>query len=271
MSSLEIDHIRLTRVPYFDVPLDASVIGFTREQVTSIPWATPAWATETGQVMVGQAVWVIESDNKTVVVDPCGAADAFIRSGPEALAHQSAVVEALATRGYPVGRIDSVVLSHLDGIGMAASVDGRGKWSPFFPNAKVLLSTSEITHIASNPEIGGAVAFSELARQGVVEGLSPPVAVAPGVIAEQVGGHSPGHLTLRIGDGGMFLGHLAVSPLQVTTGAQPDQHVDAVTAHKALEEALRWACDHQALLIGPLWPSPGAGRVSGPPWEIQAT
>ena len=270
MSSIRVDDIRLSRVGYFDVPLDPDVIGFTKQQVASVPWAVPAWATSAGQVLVGQAVWVIESDDRTLVVDPCGAADAFLRSGPEAVLHQEAVVAALANEGFAVDRVDAVVLSHLDGIGMSAAVAADGTWTPFFPNAKVLLSANELAHVESNPGIGGAPLLAELVRQGAVEALSPPQPVAPGVTVEQVGGHSPGHLVLRVGDGAVFIGHLAVSPLQLSAGVQPAQHVDAVRAHDALEEELRRARDRHALMIGPLWPSPGAGRVTGPPWILEA-
>ncbi len=270
MSSIEVDGIRLTRVGYFDVPLDPGVIGFTRQQVACVPWAVPTWATSAGQVLVGQAVWVIECDDRTLVVDPCGAADAFLRSGPEAVLHQEAVVAALANEGFAIECVDAVVLSHLDGIGMSAAVAADGTWTPFFPNAKVQLSTDELAHVESNPGIGGAPLLAELVRQGAIEALSPPQPVAPGVVVEQVGGHSPGHLVLRIGDGAVFIGHLAVSPLQLSAGIQPEQHVDAVRAHDALEDELRGARDRHALVIGPLWPAPGAGWVTGPPWVLEA-
>jgi glyoxylase-like metal-dependent hydrolase (beta-lactamase superfamily II) len=268
--SFEVDGIRLTRVPYFDVSLGASVIGLTRDQVASVPWAIPSWATPTGEVLVGQAIWVIESDDQVLIADPCGAADAFIRSGPEAVTHQQAVVEALAASGYSVEVVDLVVLSHLDGIGMTAAVDIDGRWSPFFPNARIVLSDSELAHIEANPNIGGASALSELMGKGVVDGLSPPSAIAPGVNVEQSGGHSPGHLIMRIGEGAVFIGHLAVSPLQAAAGVQPGQHVDANRAHDVLVDELRWACDRHALMLGPLWPDPGAGRISGPPWVVTA-
>jgi len=121
-------------VPYFDVPLDPEVVvGLTPEQVAAVPWGAPAWATPDGRVRVGQAVWVIEAGDRTVVVDPCGASDEFLRTGPEAAVHEAAVVAALEARGFPVGRVDTVVLSHLDGIGMAASPAPSRGWSPLFP------------------------------------------------------------------------------------------------------------------------------------------
>ena len=126
MTTFSIGNVALTRVPYFDVALDAEVIGFTAQQVTEVPWGIPHWTTADGNVNVGQAIWVIESDGQTVVVDPCGAADDFLRSGPEASTHEAAVVAAMASAGHPVDSVDVVVMSHLDGIGMVGSLDADG-------------------------------------------------------------------------------------------------------------------------------------------------
>lgn len=261
---------RITRVSYFDVPLDADVIGLTRDQVKSVTWGTPDWATPEGHVLVGQAIWVIESGDRTIVVDPCGASDAFLRTGPEAATHQSAVITALEAGGFPVENVNTVVLSHLDGIGMAGSVDPDGRWSPLFPNATVELTELELAHVESHPEIGGASALLQLCQQGVVRAMPTHWAVTPDVTAEHTGGHSPGHVAIRIGDGAVFLGHLAVSPLQAAFGSIPHQHLDDQAAHEALEFQLEWAMERNALVIGPLWPGPGAGRVSGPPWVVIA-
>ncbi len=270
MVSFDVEGIRLTRVGYFDVALGPEVIGFTGKQVATVTWSVPDWATPEGQVLVGQAVWVIESGATTVVVDPCGAADAFLRSGPEAIGHQAAVAEALSVAGLPVETIDAVVLSHLDGIGMTAAVDGDGAWAPFFPNARVVLSKDELDHVTSHPEIDGSAALGCLIDQGVVEGVAPTTDVAPGVVLELTGGHSPGHCVLRVGAGAVFVGHLAINPVQASAGVMPGQHHDHDAAHAALAEELAWASQRGALVIGPLWPDPGAGRVTGPPWTVCA-
>ena len=57
----------------------------------------------------------------------------------------------------------------------------------------------------------------------------------------------------------MILGHLAVSPIHLATGVctslhdQPEQAWDVLTSLR----------DEGALLIGPLWPTPGAGHWNG--------
>lgn len=269
MTDITVDGIRLTRVPYFDVPLDASVIALSTAEVAAIPWARPTWATPDGHVLVGQAVWVIQTDTHLMVVDPCGAADAFLRTGSEAIAHQAAVIQALDDAGFAVNDVDAVVLSHLDGIGMAAAVNDGGQWIPLFPRGKVILSQAELERVRANPGIDGAAALLELLDQGVVDTFGSRLEPAPGVVLEMSGGHSAGHSVIRVGQGGVFLGHLAISPLNLAFEARPNSHEDATLAGTILNSELHAAAMHQKLLIGPLWPDPGCAYLEGPPWTAR--
>ena len=268
MTTFTVEGIRLTRVPYFDVVLDPEVIGFTAQQVIDVPWGLPEWASPDGGVRVGQAVWVVESGSQTVVVDPCGAADAFLRSGPEAATHEATVARAMASAGYPVDQVDFVFMSHLDGIGMVGSVDESGGWSPLFSIARIVISRPELAHIDAQPEVGGGSALRDLMEQGVIDRIECPREGVPGVVMGLTGGHSPGHAVLRIGDGAVFIGHLAINPVQVSGGIMPGVHADPSAAFTALEHELEWAAERGAFVIGPLWPGPGAGWVEGPPWSL---
>lgn len=40
--TFSIGNVVLTRVPYFDVALEAGVIGFTPQQVIEVPWGRPS-------------------------------------------------------------------------------------------------------------------------------------------------------------------------------------------------------------------------------------
>jgi len=102
VAKFEVGAATLTRVPYFDVALDPAAASLTPEQVVELSeWSVPSWATAEGELLVGQAVWVIESEGRVIVVDPCGAADPFIRTGPEAIGHQDAVLSAMTSAGFP--------------------------------------------------------------------------------------------------------------------------------------------------------------------------
>lgn len=260
----------LVRVPYFDVPLDAAVVGLDAERVRSVEWAESVWAAA-GQVLIGQAVWLVECGDRTIVVDPCGAADAFIRTGPAAVGHQQAVLAALAEAGIDPARVDLVVLSHLDGIGMTALVDDQGGWAPTFPNARVVITAEEAAWVRAHPDTQGAAAFAALVDREMVDPVTCPFHCADGVVLEWTGGHSPGHAAMRVESAGQracFLGHLALNPVQVAYPQGADQHVDTPRAARVLDALLAEAAGEGSLLIGPLWPAPGAATVSGPPWVI---
>jgi glyoxylase-like metal-dependent hydrolase (beta-lactamase superfamily II) len=262
--------VTLLRVPYFDVPLDAAVAGLAAEQVRSVAWAESVWATA-GQILIGQVVWIIECGDRLIVVDPCGAADDFIRSGPSAVGHQEAVLGALAAAGIDPARVDLVVLSHLDGIGMAALVDGDGTWAPTFPHARVVVTGEELAWVRAHPETQGAVPFGALVDQGLVDPVTCPFRCSNEVTLELTGGHSAGHAVLRVESAGvraLFLGHLALNPVQVAFPQGPAQHADTPRAQQALDRLLAEAASDGSLTIGPLWPAPGAARVSGPPWVM---
>ena len=275
--TLDVGGVHLTRVPYFDVPLDPSAVGLTADEVAESEWAVPVWATEGGQVLVGQAIWVLESCGRVIVVDPCCAADPFLRSGPEALGHQAEVIDALTRTGLPPDRVDVVVLSHLDGIGMAALVDEGEAWRPMFPNGRVVLTSTELAWLDHAEGVQGLGALRALIAQGVVDGVATPFELTPEVSVHLVGGHSPGHAIVQVESGdhqAVLLGHLALSPIHLTptTTDRPSQHFDDDAAIKALDVLRTQAAATGALLIGPLWPYPGVVDLTGSgPIPVMAT
>lgn len=81
----DIGSIRLTRVSYFDTPLPpeaVALVGLALDEDWMQPWVSD------GMPAVGQAFWVVESAGTTIVVDPCGASDEFLRAGADAVTHQ---------------------------------------------------------------------------------------------------------------------------------------------------------------------------------------
>jgi len=256
----------LTRVQYFDVPLDPSVVNLTHAQVEAVEWAVPNWANADGQVLVGQAVWVIESAGRVIVVDPCLAADPFIRTGPEAFGHQESVFTALADAGFPRERVDVVVLSHLDGIGMAAAATPEGGWEPAFPNARIVMTSAELDALAGGQLAGGLDALNALIAQHAVDGVDDGYLVTDEVWLELDGAHARGHAVVRLqsdGERATFLGHLALSPLHLAIRDTGALHVDVPRALEVLDGLMADSEAHGDLLVGPLWPFPGAVHTTG--------
>ena len=204
------------RVPYVDVLVDPQLVGLPADQIAAIDWAAPAWA-ENGEARVGVAAWVIESSGRRIVVDPAQAADSVLRTGADAAMHQEAFASALQTAGYPRESFDTVIATHIDGIGMIAWLDEH-KWSPFFPNADVLLSKREYSAIANEgwSRDNGGDALLALHEQGAVTTVDDEHVVTPEVSMHFTGAHSPGHMVVNIASQGAdatMIGHLALSPL----------------------------------------------------------
>jgi hypothetical protein len=258
----------LVRVPYADVLVDADVVGLTPEQVGANPSAAPTWAEGT-QVRVGAAVWVIQSEGRRIVVDPAQAADDILRTGPDAAFHQEAVAGALATAGFPRESIDTVIASHIDGIGMIAWRAGD-QWSPFFANAEVLISRHEHQAIVDDGNYSpqGSEAYLALHAQGAVMTVDDEHAVTSEVTTRWTGKHSPGHqlVIIRSGDAeATMIGHLALNPLHCTID-DCALHLDTPAAVAVLKK-LR---DDRQMLVGPLWPAPGAARWTGTEMQVVA-
>ncbi len=261
--------VELLRVGYADVTIPPERVGITPEQVAGVAWAEPLWA-DGAELRAGAAAWVIRSGDALIVVDPAMAADEILRSPADAAAHQDAFAALLAEAGVPREEVTHAIATHVEGIGMFAWRNDDGSWSPFFTNAPLLVSHAELDALdaAAHPS-PLHTEFDELRAQGIVRAIEDAndgtgTEIAPGVTVEVVGGHTPGHMIVRIassGESAVMLGHLTVSPLHLATGECPQQHPQPATVEAALA-ALREEDD--ALLIGPLWPSPGAGRwISG--------
>jgi glyoxylase-like metal-dependent hydrolase (beta-lactamase superfamily II) len=261
VTTVTVGDVRCTRVGYAEIEIDPGAVGLSAEQVRAVPWGEPTWALD-GQVRVAAAAWVVESGDARIVVDPATTADGILRSGADASAHQEAFAARLADAGFPRETITHAVATHLDGIGMFAWRDDDGTWGPFFPNAKLWMSARELDAIDSGFDIdgeppSGVEALDELRALGVVEANGDGDRITDEVGVEVTGAHNPGHQVVRIessGERAVMLGHLALSPLHLATGPCV-QNIDPPAAHAVLE-AIR---DEGALLIGPLWPEPGAG------------
>ncbi len=255
---------RLTRVPYFDLPLPPESVGLTAADVLAVDGVVPDWCEPDGSVRVGQAFWVLESEGRTIVVDPCCASDGFLRTPETATEHQHAAFRALADAGFTRESVDTVVMSHLDGIGMHAWWTADGAWTNAFPDAPLLVSAPEVARIDASPEILGHDAFNALRDDGAVTIVDLPHAVTSEVRMVHAGGHTEGMAVVEVASGGeraLLTGHVPINPVHGAVALRPEL-TDVARDRPVLQ---RWAADATsdgALFVAPLWPAPGAARVS---------
>lgn len=260
-TAITVGDVRLTRVLYLDAAIDPAPVGLTAADVRSVSWAEPHWA-DGDQVRAAACVWVIEAGDRTIALDPAGNIDDIIHDPETTLVHQKAFADAFVSAGIDPAAVDTVLLSHIESVGLTAVRSGRG-WRPFFPNSRVVMSDAALATFI--PEDEGIVfeAFAALRDDGLIDTFADGADITPGVRAEWTGAHNPGHTAVHVGDPASpsvsFVGHLAVTPLHLATGPCVPQHPEPERAWEWLQSAAadgRW-------LVGPLWPSPGAIRKAG--------
>jgi hypothetical protein len=261
-NQLTIGDVRLTRVCYADVNVPPDAVGLTADEVANVAWARPVWA-EGSEPKAAAAAWIIEHDGERIVVDPAQAADEILRNDNDAAAQQEAFANLLSNAGFPRESFTHAIASHVEGVGMFGWRADDGSWEPFFPNARILVSQTELDDLdtggqkPARPEV-----VAELRAQDAFLAVGDTTKVTSAVTLERDGGHCPGHMLVRIesnGEQAVMVGHLCVSPLMVATGPNPIENRDAPGAWETTCE-LR---DSGAILIGPLWPTPGAGCWDG--------
>jgi hypothetical protein len=257
-AQLEIGGLRLRRVLYADVLVPPEIMGLTVAQIEAVPWRVPQWG-EGPQVRASASAWVVDAGDRRLVFDPMQAADQVLHDRASEQDHQRTIAGLFAEAGVPRESVDTVVASHVEGIGMICERLDDGSWAPFFPNARVLISEAARENFARNPGDDFTVAaWQQLFDDELVDTFADGAEIVPGIRAEVSKAHNPGHSVFHFGagPGATFLGHLAVSPLHLATGLCAQQHPDPERAWSLLHEY----ADDGRVLIGPLWPSPGYGR-----------
>jgi glyoxylase-like metal-dependent hydrolase (beta-lactamase superfamily II) len=261
ITKIQVGDVTLTRVGYVDVGIPPERVGLTVEQIAKVDWAEPIWAAN-GEILAGAAAWVIEHGDARIVVDPAGAADDILRNDTDAAAHQEAFAALLADAGFPRESFTHAIATHYEGVGMLAWRNDDGSWTRFFPNAPILMSQTELDAMEAGTLFMEPV-MPQLRAQGALTAVDGDhVDITDDVSLELTGGHSPGHQVVRVSSNGeqaVIVGHLAVSAVHLGTGYCPEEHMDPDTAQVVLEKLKA----EDAILLGPLWPEPGAGRWNG--------
>lgn len=257
-TTLTIGGITLTRVLYVDVMIAPEAAGLTVDDVQSVTWRSPEWASDT-EFGASASAWVIETEDRRIVLDPLQAADEVLHDPAAGSVHTDAFVELMEREGFPVATIDTVLISHIETVGMMARRDEDGEWVPIFANARIVIPTASLAEFEREPrEFPSTAVWRQFIDAGLVDTIDDGTEAVPGMRAELTGAHNPGHTVFHFGPGpdATWVGHLAVSPLHLSTGLCPHQHPEPERAW----ELLRGFRDDGRLLLGPLWPSPGIGR-----------
>jgi glyoxylase-like metal-dependent hydrolase (beta-lactamase superfamily II) len=252
VEELQFGDVRLVRI------VDGIVDSPAQDPVPA--WCVPDFAPSVDTVRLSFAAYAVEVDDRRLVVDPWLVADGA-RDLPDADVHAEQLADALRSTGFDPDTIDTVVLSHLDGIGWSIRPGDDGP-VPMFPNARYLLGRSGVA-AWSDGTLAGSEGFRFLLDAGVVDEVDLDAQLSDRIRLHPSEGHTIGHVAVRIDTrpGELVLaGHLFLFPSQV---ADPSivQDVDPEQAADERRRLLAELAATDGVLFAQLLGGRGGGTV----------
>jgi glyoxylase-like metal-dependent hydrolase (beta-lactamase superfamily II) len=197
----------------------------------------------------------VAAADRRIVIDPWLGFDSK-RSEPDGPERWHRIASDLSAAGFDPADVDTVVFTHLDGVGWALGPDDQ---TPGFPNARHLIAQTELSAMHAGRRIGSEGADT-LVELGLVAALESGE-IAPGVRVEPAPGHSSGGVVVHVSDedegDAVFIGHLFLHPAQLTAVERTDREEDPERTIKGRRVVLEDASARNAKLYGDLWESPG--------------
>lgn len=243
MQTWNVGAARLVRVRWFDfeVPRGEAILHFT---VSGLGVRTPG---------------------RRIVVDPWLAFDQDRTADA-----WPALADELRQADLAPDAVDTVVFTHIDGVGWSVGADGS---TPTFPNARHLVPAAEVD-AWRNGRRENAGGLAALLDAGLVDELTTAVHLGPELSVEHAPGHTPNTHVVRIesnGDSAVLAGHLFLHPAQVASPEVADLNEDPPTTIASRRALLARAAADGSILVGDLFEDPGAGRVvaDGERWRYE--
>ena len=267
----KIGDVSVTKIIEVEVAGKATWIlpDLTGENLATVPWCKPHFATDDGQVVMSIHALLIESQGTRIIVDTCIGNDKNLRV-PNWSKRQGPFLADIAAAGFPAESIDTVLCTHLhvDHVGWNTKLE-NGKWVPTFANARYLWNRAEYEHWSKTEqsEYGSVVQESVLPvyEAGKVDLVTPNHVVTSEVKLEPTHGHTPGHVSVHItsrGEEAVITGDLMHHPAQC---AHPEWRSsadsDGAQAEQTRRDFLARYADRPVLVIGTHFATPTAGKI----------
>jgi glyoxylase-like metal-dependent hydrolase (beta-lactamase superfamily II) len=273
LSQWQIGTVTVTRIPEpgfeLALPQDDATVALLRAHES---WLAPHFVTEDTRLRIGSSATVIRSGATTIVIDPWLAFDGPDRFAPDAQARAERLAHTCARAGVVADDVDVVVNTHIDGAG-GNTLPLAGREVPTFRYARYLLPTAEMQRAPDHTP--GFDAFESLLEDGRLELVEPDHVLTDEVRIVAAPGHSAGHAAVVVESSGsraVIVGHLFLHPAQIASpGPRSDLDEDPGLAATTRTEVLDRAARDGTVLVGPLFTSPGGGRVTtdGGSWRLE--
>ncbi|NTY61573.1 MBL fold metallo-hydrolase [Mycolicibacterium sphagni] len=264
----EVGGVRITRVVEHVMPFPADF--FAEAQASDIaaePWLVPDFVDNVGRYLISFHTFVVESDGLRIVVDTC-TGNSKDRPMIPAFDHQHRpFLTDLAEAGFAPETIDVVVCTHLhvDHVGWNTRLID-GVWAPTFANARYLFGAADLGYWQQSADPLHAPAFRDSVQPvidaGIVDVVTADTELTSEVRLNLTPGHTPGHLTVSIGNGCIITGDVLHHPIQCghpewTASGDVDPDAARTTRQAFLEAAVRT----NALVLGTHFAGTSAGRI----------
>lgn len=237
---------------------------FVGRQPSEIEKAAAAqFAARPGGIRLAFTQYLIEDGERRTLID----------TGPAGLIGDSGKLpSALDAIGVRPESIDAVIVTHMHRDHIGGLVAG-GRQN--FPNAEIYVDRREIAHWTSPAKRSAAPDFlkSSFDASAEVTRLYPKLQaidgerrIARGISIVDLTGHTPGHIGVRIEDGGRsllmvsdMLFHPSLHPVATDIGFVFEQDPEAARAMRA--RFFPRAAEEKALIAATHMPFPGLGRI----------
>jgi glyoxylase-like metal-dependent hydrolase (beta-lactamase superfamily II) len=281
MKRWKIGDVTITRVVEMETLSKATFVlkDGSPENIRTVPWLRPHFASPDGKVIMSVHAFVIESPGHRMVVDTCIGNDKR-RAFPGWNMLQLPFLADLEKAGFARNSIDRVLCTHLhvDHVGWNTML-AAGKWVPTFPHARYLIGRKEWEHWSKASEPDTRELLDDSVRPifdaGLADLVESDVRITDEIRLEPTPGHTPGHHSVRIssrGEEAVITGDLMHHPVQMAHpewGSHFDSNFEeAIATRRAFLE--RYG-DKPVLVLGTHLAAPSAGRIvrDGGAWRLE--
>ena len=264
----DVGPVRISRVVESVLPFAVDFFAeATPDDVAAEGWLVPDFVDADGRYQMSIQTLAVEAQGRRIVVDTCVGNAKERPLSPEFDNQDGPFIANLTAAGFDPDRVDTVICTHLhfDHVGWKTRlVDG--KWIPTFPLARYLFGAADIDYWSRSTDPLHSGAFVDSVQPLFDAGLVDPIAEGTAITADMrltlTPGHTPGHLSVWIGDRCVITGVVLHHPIQVRHPkwtARGD--VDPDLARATRSQVLATSATNNALLLGTYFAGTGAGRV----------
>jgi len=224
-------------------------------------WHAKAQPDELNRVRIAATCLLLTGHGRRVLIET-GWGDKLNEKEREmfGLENPAGVLSVLAARGVQPDSLDAVIVSHLhfDHVGGATTFDSSGRPVPAFGDARLFVQEREWQDAVRNRSHMKTTYREEnlrpLADAGCLELLDGPAEILPNIRVEPTPGHTFGHQSILVGDGGgtlCFAGDLIPTRHHLRPFWTTSYDIEPATVNATRERIIGRAIEEEWVVVLP--------------------